>query len=196
MSDTTTQESFEAAVVTAIDSARVLLQSGWDRQALTKVMTDVMRRRIPLDEMVVAIKHLMSIAHDPTDPALQAGFRLGTKIAERDRFVNADDLQDLFEEQGGREWEGRANERTIKRLLTEAGGSDGNTPAIECAVVLHGYPYPISGALSESQDGGVRLMAPDAGASTMIEHFFGYEDIVAVVVRRPISVETARIVTS
>ena len=48
---------------------------------------------------------------------------------------------------------------TIKRLLDEAPMLPGQAPAIECAVVLMGFPSPISGALSETHEGGLRLLA-------------------------------------
>lgn len=88
----------------------------------------------------------------------------------------------------------------IERLLTEATphpqGTQvpGMTPAIECAVVLRGYPTPIHGALSTTPEGGLRLLSPtgappasarqgpDAGVKRMlfVEQFFAYEDILVV----------------
>lgn len=87
-------------------------------------------------------------------------------------------------------------ERTIRRLFHEAKGDGDQAPAIEASVVLRGFPATLTGALSPSQDGGLRLMSPlmGDGAAQLVEQFFGYEDVVIVAVKRPVRMTESRII--
>lgn len=98
--------------------------------------------------------------------------------------------------------------RVIERLLKEAGA-----PAIECAVTLVGGTVTIHGSLSlDRQDAevGLRMLSPDptasasnvdrarrlAGEVPMMEHFFHFDDVMVVTVRRTVTTESPRIVTA
>ena len=91
----------------------------------------------------------------------------------------------------------------IKRLLAEATSPlPDQTPAIECGVMLAGVPITIEGSLSETPEGGLRLLSavardPDRdGGVSMIEQFFSYEDVMVVAVRRTVTVDAPRIIRS
>lgn len=90
--------------------------------------------------------------------------------------------------------------RRIQRLLAEAPAPlPGQSPALECAVTIVGFPHPIAGALSEDGDGGLKMLSPirdETGLAGFSEHFFDYECVSMVVVRRQASVERSVIVRS
>jgi len=77
-------------------------------------------------------------------------------------------------------------------------------PAIECGVILSGIPQPFMGSLSETPEGGLRMLYPEPGQKpgggdgtvSMVEQFFDYEDVLSFGVRRTVSVELPRIVHS
>lgn len=90
---------------------------------------------------------------------------------------------------------------TIQRLFRENPSPlPDQAPAIECAVLFHGGAS-IQGSLSETPDGGLRMLSPnpDPGARpargkvAMVEQFFGYEDVVMVGVRREVEVVAPKI---
>jgi hypothetical protein len=91
---------------------------------------------------------------------------------------------------------------TIQRLFREQPSplGDDQAPSLECAVMFHGG-FSIQGVLSETPDGGLRMLSPspnpnDArpqrGKVIMTESFFDYSDIVSVGVRREIEVTLPR----
>lgn len=88
---------------------------------------------------------------------------------------------------------------TIRRLLGDTPARDGQTPAVACAVCLHGGPT-INGSLSETEDGGLRMLSPEgrdsAGNPRFVEQFFGFEDVLVIGVIRPVTVDTIRIIQS
>lgn len=92
---------------------------------------------------------------------------------------------------------------TIERLFAENPSplGDDQAPAIMCAIALHGFPAPIQGALSQTAEGGLRLMAPAEpnarsrdGSVTMIEHFFDYRDVIMIAVRREVAMQEPKII--
>jgi len=95
---------------------------------------------------------------------------------------------------------------TIQRLFKENPSPlPDQAPAIECGVMLHGVPVTLTGSLSETPEGGLRLLSPDPAQERpirpgtpvkMIEQFFDYEDVMVVAVRRAVTVETQRIIQS
>lgn len=94
---------------------------------------------------------------------------------------------------------------TIQRLFKENPSAlPDQAPAIECGVMLRGVPITLLGALSETPEGGLRLLSPDPrqerplpGAPVkMIEQFFDYEDVLVVAVQRNVTVEAPRIIRS
>lgn len=90
---------------------------------------------------------------------------------------------------------------TIQRLFREHPSPlPDQAPAIECAVLFHGGAS-IQGSLSETSDGGLRMLSPNPdpsarparGKVAMVEQFFDYSDIVMVAVRREIEVVMPKI---
>lgn len=76
-------------------------------------------------------------------------------------------------------------------LMTAKSSLPGDqTPAIECAVVLRGMSTSLTGALSETPQGGLRLLSPMGDAARghvpMVEQFFEYSDVLTFGVRRDI----------
>jgi hypothetical protein len=69
-------------------------------------------------------------------------------------------------------------------------------PAVTCAVVLRGMTSSLFGALSETPEGGLRLLSPNgppvAGArvTSMIEQFFNYEDVLVFGIVREVKTES------
>lgn len=89
--------------------------------------------------------------------------------------------------------------RTIRRLLAEAPRKAGQSPAIECAVVVRGMAQAMQGALSESPEGGLRMLLPTGPTQPgkmpeFAEHFFDYEDVAIVALLRPVTIEAPRII--
>lgn len=71
----------------------------------------------------------------------------------------------------------------------------GTTPAIpDIAIVLRGFAHPISGVLAKCNNGCLKLAAsgPSApgAAPRLIEHFFTYGDVLAVVMSREMTIKT------
>lgn len=98
----------------------------------------------------------------------------------------------------------RSIETTIRRLLTDAPAPLPNqAPALECAIMLVNG-HPVEGILSESPDGGLRMMsantdpriANERGVTHMIEQFFDYADVICIAVRRKITIERSPLVTA
>ncbi len=95
---------------------------------------------------------------------------------------------------------------TIKRMFLEAPSPlPDQAPAIECSILLTGVPIALTGSLSETPMGGLRLLSPDPDSHghgkardtyPMIEQFFSYDDVVVVAVRRVVTVEAPRVVRS
>jgi hypothetical protein len=90
---------------------------------------------------------------------------------------------------------------TILRLFAENPSPlPDQAPALECWVTITGIPMSLQGSLSETPEGGLRLMSPlPASQQTsrsqvqMVEQFFCYEDVVSVAVRREVNVNAPRI---
>jgi len=91
----------------------------------------------------------------------------------------------------------------IRRLFAENPSplGEGQAPAIQCAVVLYGFPTPIQGVLSETEHGGLRLLAPAdpsvrpvGGTVNMVEHFFSYDVVTMIAVQRQITLQTPKII--
>jgi hypothetical protein len=96
---------------------------------------------------------------------------------------------------------------TIKRLFSDNPSPlPDQAPALECWVTLAGIPMSLQGALSETPEGGLRLMSVmtdhggnkvmQGGKYQMIEQFFCYEDVTSIAVRREVSVTGPRIIQS
>jgi hypothetical protein len=94
---------------------------------------------------------------------------------------------------------------TIQRLFKENPSPlPDQAPAIECGVMLRGVPVTLLGSLSETREGGLRLLSPDPTQERprpgmpvkMIEQFFDYEDVMVVAVRRAVTMEAPRIIQS
>lgn len=88
---------------------------------------------------------------------------------------------------------GRA-ERLIKGLLAASKKTPGQTPAIECAVMLRGMPQAMQGALSETPEGGLRMLSPSPGV--LVEQFFDYADVLVVAVQRAVTLDGPSIIRS
>lgn len=97
----------------------------------------------------------------------------------------------------------RPVEAAIRRSMAEATSPiPGQTPAIQAAIMFFGG-RSIEGVLSETPEGGLRLMSPAEPMTggprshiQMVEQFFGYEDVVIFALRRVLTLEEARIITS
>jgi len=77
---------------------------------------------------------------------------------------------------------------TLRKLgMREDEAEPGQTPAIECAVVLRGMSTAIVGAISDHGGTGLRMLSRDGGG--FVEQFFAYEDVLIVAVQRPITIE-------
>lgn len=96
---------------------------------------------------------------------------------------------------------------TILRLFAENPSPlPDQAPALECWVTLAGIPMSLQGALSETPEGGLRLMSVmtdqqgnkilHGGKVQMIEQFFCYEEVTSIAVRREVSVSGPRIIQS
>jgi hypothetical protein len=95
---------------------------------------------------------------------------------------------------------------TIQRLFKESPSPlPDQAPAIECGVMLRGVPITLTGSLSETPEGGLRLLSPDPAQERpirpgtplkMIEQFFDYEDVMVVAVRRAVTMDAPRIIQS
>lgn len=92
---------------------------------------------------------------------------------------------------------------TIQRLFKENPSPlPDQAPAIECGVMLRGVPMTLTGSLSETPEGGLRLLSragqpTNPGADVpMVEQFFDYEDIMVIAVQRKVTVSAPRIIQS
>jgi hypothetical protein len=77
---------------------------------------------------------------------------------------------------------GTPTERYLRRLMEETKmANPGQAPAIEAVLVLRGMASAIRGSLSETLEGGLRLLSPAGeargGSVPMIEQFFDWEDV-------------------
>lgn len=97
----------------------------------------------------------------------------------------------------------RPVETIIRRLLAEATSPlPDQAPAIQGGVVLIGVPMTFEGALSETPEGGLRLLSLAPGQNSnakrieMIEMFFGYEDVATFVRRQVVTVDAPSIIRS
>ena len=88
----------------------------------------------------------------------------------------------------------------INRLLaesppmTDASGTPvpGQTPAIECVVMLRGSGQPVRGVLSRTSEGLLRMMSPEQDEQRrrfFVEQFFDDADVVAIALRRDINID-------
>ncbi len=99
-------------------------------------------------------------------------------------------------------------QRTLRRMMAEAKSPlPDQAPAIQCAITLTGGMLTVEGSLSETPEGGLRMLRPDEqglaqlprhrrGDMTnvpMLEHYFEYADVLAVTIRRTVSTEAPRI---
>lgn len=94
--------------------------------------------------------------------------------------------------------------------MTDAGGKPvaDQSPALECFVVLRFTGAPLKGILSVTPEGTLKLLQATAVKEidpntrreivrdALFEHFFEYEDVVMVVVERPVTSATSSIFTS
>lgn len=91
--------------------------------------------------------------------------------------------------------------RLIGRLFAEApkletpgkGADTDQAPAVEVNVILRGLMQPLSGVLSKTPEGTLKLLTPippdrTPGKVIMIEQFFDYADVTSVAVQRELSV--------
>ena len=99
----------------------------------------------------------------------------------------------------------RRMRRLINRLLDESSESsqldDQQTPAMECNVTIRGLMQPLSGALSITPEGTLKLLVRVAGkageAPTLMEVFFDYTDVTTVAVERQVTASVgSRIIQS
>lgn len=85
----------------------------------------------------------------------------------------------------------------LNRLFSEApkltdalgGPVDGQSPAIECFVMLGGGngAQGVDGVLSTTPEGALRMLSrgkDETGRPILIEHFFPYESVISVSIRR------------
>ncbi len=101
-------------------------------------------------------------------------------------------------------------QKTLRRMLAEAKSPlPDQAPAIQCAITLTGGMLTMEGSLSETPEGGLRMLrvdeqhlqslpprlrpAPGSAALPMLEHYFEYADVLAVTIRRTVSTEAPRI---
>jgi len=89
----------------------------------------------------------------------------------------------------------------IQRLFKENPSPLPNqAPAFACGVMLRGVPVTLEGALSETPEGGLRLLSRGSvipgGGISMIEQFFDYEDVMVVAVQRQVTVDAPHIIQS
>jgi hypothetical protein len=97
----------------------------------------------------------------------------------------------------------------VSRLFDEASKERGNAPgedadqapSMEATVVLRGLQQPLSGSLSTTPEGGLRLMTPIPDKSGniiigMAEQFFDVADLVAVMLQRKVTTQTAKPVSN
>lgn len=84
--------------------------------------------------------------------------------------------------------------RTIKAALAAAVSPlPDQTPAVECAIILHGMATSLVGSLSETPEGGLRLLSPigkTRGEIEMVEQFFDYADVLVFGQRRIVRAES------
>lgn len=69
-------------------------------------------------------------------------------------------------------------------------GAD-QVPALECVVLLRGSPQATQGALSKTDDGGLKMLSVIASGPTekdCVEQYFDYEDVMMIGVLRKVSV--------
>lgn len=83
-----------------------------------------------------------------------------------------------------------ATERAIRRALAES-AQPGQAAAIACFIVLRGIPTALHGSLSETPEGGLRLLSPTGekprgGTVPMLEQFFDYQDVACFGVPRAV----------
>jgi hypothetical protein len=79
--------------------------------------------------------------------------------------------------------------RQILRLLSEAPTPEGQTPALECAIMLP-CGQTIVGSLSITPDDVLRMMSPAAdgkGNPGLIEQFFEYSQVAVIAIQRSIT---------
>jgi hypothetical protein len=74
-------------------------------------------------------------------------------------------------------------------------------PALQCHLVLRGMAHAISGVLSETPEGTLRMLSPAGPADrgkplTMVEQFFAYEDVLTIALECQVAPEVSRIVRS
>lgn len=85
-----------------------------------------------------------------------------------------------------------AEERPVERAIRKALAASvslipNQTPAIEAVLIIRHVPMTLNGALSESPDGGLRLLTK--GDQHLVEHFFGWGDVVVFALVRQVSSE-------
>jgi hypothetical protein len=107
--------------------------------------------------------------------------------------------------QPARRGDGRRHHRVeqrIKGLLADGKSAPGQSPAIQCAVILRGMSTALQGALSETADGGLRMLSPSVAAPghplgrELVEQFFDYSDVLAVAVQRTVTLDGSSIIRS
>lgn len=92
-------------------------------------------------------------------------------------------------------------ERTMRKALAALEVIPGQAPALEASVILTGIPMMIQGSLSETNDGGLKMMSPNQSAAThpglpksFIEQYFNYDDVVVFAVMREVKFEAAPVI--
>lgn len=91
----------------------------------------------------------------------------------------------------------------LRHLFEEAQAEspgDDQAPALTCAIVIRGMPNAISGSLSTTPWGGLRMLSrngqdpgpgADARVPELVEQYFDYEDVMVVALLREVTA-TAR----
>lgn len=82
----------------------------------------------------------------------------------------------------------------LRHLFEEVqaeGAGDDQAPALTCAIVIRGMPNAISGSLSTTPWGGLRMLSRNGQDPGLVEQYFDYEDVMVVALLREVTA-TAR----
>lgn len=82
----------------------------------------------------------------------------------------------------------------LRHLFEEAQAEspgDDQAPALTCAIVIRGMPNAISGSLSTTPWGGLRMLSRNGQDPGLVEQYFDYEDVMVVALLREVTA-TAR----
>ncbi len=208
--------NLSAALYAAARNVRELLTAGKSTAEVGRIIIESLEPehadRIPDPSMLAALLDLGRMFFAPKheqaelfkaysakvqagmDPDLHAMFAptLGKMDAYVDKLGDNHDRSELMRRQIDKLFEDAAAQRPPSAAE--------QAPALECAVVLTGYPVPCRGVLSKTADGMLRMMYPldptNPGKGLM-EQFFHHRDVLSIGVVRAISAEpSSRIHTS